>query len=173
VGNKLRQASSAFAYGWIPVFVEMTANLNPYENVSIWIRVWGYRLDVQQEARMKGFLLIAHGSKKTESKEEIIRLTQTLREMLEGQYDLVSAAFLQQASPSAPEKMQEFIDRGITEILIVPYLLATGQHVARDIPQMVEETRNRHPELAIRITPHIGAATGMPGLILKHIEEAK
>ena len=122
---------------------------------------------------MKGFLLIAHGSKKKESKEEILRLTQKLRDLLKGQYDIVSSAFLQRASPSVPDKMREYIDSGVTEILIVPYLLATGQHVAMDIPDMVDEFRNSYPQLTIRVSSHIGQAAEMPMLILRHMEEAE
>ena len=119
---------------------------------------------------MKSLLLIAHGSKKADAKDEILSLTGKLRERLQGNYDMVSCAFLERVTPTVPEKIQEFIDNGAVDILIVPYLLATGTHVAADIPNMVTEFKKLYPDITIRILPHIGTSKEMPFLIQRHVE---
>ncbi len=120
---------------------------------------------------MKAVLLIAHGSRIKEGKQEILALTEKLREILSGRYERVSSAFLERETPSVPTVIQDYINAGITHILIIPYLLATGTHVAYDIPEMVEAFRKQHPEVGIHVAPHIGASKKMAGLICGHLEE--
>ena len=119
---------------------------------------------------MKALLLIAHGSKKADAKDEILALTGKLSEMLSGKYHRVSAAFLERATPSVAEKIHEFINNGVDDIVIVPYLLATGTHVAVDIPNMVSDFRKNHPKISIRVLSHIGTSEEMPRLIEKHVQ---
>jgi sirohydrochlorin ferrochelatase len=120
---------------------------------------------------MKAVLLIAHGSRIKEGKQEILALTEILRETLKGKYDRVSSAFLERETPSVPTIIQDYINTGITHILIIPYLLATGTHVVRDIPDMVEAFRKQYPKVDIYVAPHIGKSMKMPGLICDHLEE--
>ena len=117
-------------------------------------------------------MLIAHGSRKPEAKDEILKLTGKLKKTLAGKYNMVSSAFLERATPTVPEVVQEFIDAGAKDILIIPYLLATGRHVAADIPGMVTEFNHRYPDITIRVLPHIGTSKDMPSLIQKHVEAA-
>jgi len=120
---------------------------------------------------MKGLLLVAHGSGMEAAKHEILNLAGKLRETMSRQYGVISAAFLQRASPSISEAIQDQVDRGVKEIVVVPYLLATGRHVAEDIPEALDRFRKSDPDLSISVVPHIGAAVGMPALIRNHVED--
>ena len=61
---------------------------------------------------MKGLLLVVHGSRMDAAKDEIFNVAGKLRGLLSDQYDVVSAAFLQAASPSLSEAIQEQVDGG-------------------------------------------------------------
>ncbi|MBN1292704.1 MAG: CbiX/SirB N-terminal domain-containing protein [Candidatus Latescibacteria bacterium] len=122
---------------------------------------------------MKGLLLVAHGSRKKESAEEISGLKQKLRDLSHGEFDVVDHAFLQKASPKFDEKMQEFVSNGISDIMVLPYFLATGSHVASDIPRVIFDIRQKFPNVKIRMLPHIGAAAGMVQLLWDHIHGSK
>ena len=121
---------------------------------------------------MRAVLLIAHGSRKAEATDEIFELTRKLSTILADHYDEVSCAFLERATPHAPEKIQEMLNSGITDLTIIPYLLATGRHVAVDIPGMVSTFKQRYPDITIRVIPHIGTSTEMPGLIQRHMADS-
>jgi len=54
-------------------------------------------------ANLKALLLVAHGSRRRESNEEIAILTQRVRECAGGRFDLVTCAFLELAEPSIPD----------------------------------------------------------------------
>jgi len=60
--------------------------------------------------------------------------------------------------------------KGATEIVVFPYFLAEGTHVAKGIPLIIASARENHPSLAIMVTPHLGIMENMSTLILWHIQ---
>ncbi|MBP9915838.1 MAG: hypothetical protein KBF24_06495, partial [Thiobacillaceae bacterium] len=42
-----------------------------------------------------------------------------------------------------------------------------GTHVAEDIPEAVAAFRARHPDVAVRVTGHLGASKALPRAILE------
>ena len=110
---------------------------------------------------MKALLLIAHGSRNAEANAEILRLAQRIAK----QVPLTSAAFLELASPTLEEALEELIAAGATQIVIFPYFLAAGSHVVRDIPHRINQAKTKHPRIDFKILPHLGACPGMDALI--------
>ena len=117
---------------------------------------------------MKALLLVAHGSKRPATRDEIEALTLHVKAELGDAYDAVAFAFLQWAAPSIPDQLGALIANGATRIVVLPYLLATGSHVAADIPEALGACRDQHPEVTITLLPHIGLAAGMTGVIAEH-----
>lgn len=115
---------------------------------------------------MKTLLLVAHGSRREESNREIRDLAAALQREAAGTFDSVACAFLELAAPSIPEGIETCIAAGATEVVVLPYFLAAGNHVAHDIPALVDEKRRRHPQVGISLAPYVGAATEMRKLIL-------
>jgi len=118
---------------------------------------------------MNGILLIAHGSRRSESNEEVQHLTDTLRTRLGGKAIIVCCAFLEQASPSIPEGIDECIQAGARDILILPYFLSAGRHVSRDIPALIQQKQIQYPEISFHLRPHIGSSEAMTDLLLAMI----
>ena len=56
--------------------------------------------------------------------------------------------------------------KGAREIVVFPYFLAAGTHVALDIPDAVSAFELDHPDIRIRLTPHLGASEALPRAIL-------
>lgn len=110
-------------------------------------------------------LLVAHGSRLESSNDEIRKLAARLGDISD-QFANVECAFLEIASPSIGEGLQQLIGHGATDIVVVPYFLASGRHVQTDIPQQVTEVKKLFPEIAISLTPHIGAHPEMARLVL-------
>ena len=114
---------------------------------------------------MKALLLVAHGSRRQASNQEVTALTGILAEQIEGEYPIVKTGFLELAAPLIPDAIQDCIDLNATEIHIIPYLLAAGRHVQEDIPGEVEKARMAHPDITMIIYPHIGGSPSMTHLI--------
>lgn len=111
-------------------------------------------------------LIVAHGSRRQASNDEVRRLAERVGALLEPGIDQVGVAFLELAEPGIPEGLAECVARGASEIVVFPYFLAAGTHVADDIPEAIAGFRERHPEVDVRLTQHLGASDALPRAIL-------
>jgi sirohydrochlorin ferrochelatase len=115
---------------------------------------------------MKALLLVAHGSRRAEANAEVHRLVGAVRRRATGRFALVKVAFLEFTEPTLAEGLEACVAQGAAEVVVVPYLLSAGSHAARDIPRAVAARQKAHPEVTIRIAPHVGLAAGMADLVL-------
>lgn len=115
---------------------------------------------------MKSLLLVAHGSRREASNDEIRELTTRLREATDD-FDHMGCAFLELAEPSIPDGLRQAIARGAREVVVLPYFLSAGRHVVTDIPSEVEIVQKEHPSVVIHIAPYLGAADGVVGLLIE------
>ena len=118
---------------------------------------------------MKALLIVAHGSRRKDSNDEVRRLADRIRENSGPAFGLVASAFLEISSPQMDSAIADLAEKGATEIAVFPYFLAAGTHVANDIPRMVEGEKEAYPNIDFEILPHLGALQGISSLILKHI----
>ncbi len=95
---------------------------------------------------MKALLIIAHGSRRKDSNDEVRRLADRIRENSGPSFGLVVSAFLEISSPQMDSAIADLVDEGATDIMIFPYFLAAGIHVANDIPRIVEEEKANYAE---------------------------
>lgn len=114
---------------------------------------------------MKALLLVAHGSRRAASNEEVVALADRVADEVTGSFALVEAAFLELAEPSIEEGIGRCVAQGAREIAVVPYFLAAGTHVVKDIPAIIESARAAHPGVVITVGEHVGASSQMPALI--------
>ena len=118
---------------------------------------------------MKALLIVAHGSRRKESNDEVRRLASRINENSGPAFDLVTSAFLEISSPQIDSAVADLIDDGATGIKVFPYFLAAGTHVVNDIPKLIEEEKENFPNVHFEILPHLGALQGISTLILNQI----
>ena len=121
---------------------------------------------------MKFLLLIAHGSRRTQANEEIERLAQRVAALDGSEYDGVVAAFLEIAEPDIHQGIARCVERGAEHIVVVPYFLAGGNHVNKDIPGEVACAGAGMPEVRIELAQYLGASEAMAGLVLECSRQA-
>jgi sirohydrochlorin ferrochelatase len=114
----------------------------------------------------KHLLLIAHGSRRQASNDEVRQLAEQVAAQRGQDIDAVEVAFLELAEPSIPEGLARCVANSATEIVVFPYFLAAGTHVVSDIPEAIEAFRAEHPGVRVRLTPHLGASDALPAAIL-------
>ncbi|MEN8176684.1 MAG: CbiX/SirB N-terminal domain-containing protein, partial [Pseudomonadota bacterium] len=66
---------------------------------------------------MKSLLLVAHGSRREASNQEVRDLASSLANQAGDTYQDVSAAFLELAEPSIPDGILAALERGASEIV--------------------------------------------------------
>lgn len=114
---------------------------------------------------MKYLLLVAHGSRREASNNEVRELARRMN-TLEHDFDEVGSAFLELAEPLIPDGIRQAIQQGASEVVVLPYFLSAGRHVIQDVPAEVDIVRREHPEVQIRIAPYLGSAAGIAQLLL-------
>lgn len=115
---------------------------------------------------MKSLLLIAHGSRRKQSNDEVVLLADKLKKNCSEQYSIIHAGFLELAEPLIPDGIKKCVDDGATEIVVLPYFLNSGRHVVEDIPDIVEQTRPSYPAVDIKVAQHLGASDLMMDLLI-------
>lgn len=115
---------------------------------------------------MKSLLLVAHGSRREASNDEIRALTERLRAAA-GNFDYIGCAFLELAEPSIPGGLRQAISEGANEVVVVPYFLSAGRHVMMDIPAEIAGVQEEYPSVEIHLAPYLGAAEGVVGLLMQ------
>ncbi len=108
---------------------------------------------------MNHLILIAHGSRAAAANDEIRRLADGLRPRLDGHYQQIHSAFLELATPSIPEAIDQAVAAGATTVTVLPYFLAVGRHVAVDVPELVAERQKNYPQVCFVFKPYLGMAT--------------
>lgn len=114
---------------------------------------------------MSSLLVVAHGSRREASNEEVRELVQQLC-TVDISHERIECAFLELAKPSIPEGLRQLIRAGASEIVVLPYFLSAGRHVVTDIPHEVNQVRDEYPAVSIHIAPYLGAAAGITRLLL-------
>ena len=114
---------------------------------------------------MKALVLVAHGSRRQASNEEVVTLSKVITELMKEEYPIIEAGFLELAEPLIPDAINCCVNQGATDVCVVPYFLSAGRHVEEDVPAEVNKARAIHSQIPMEILPHIGGSEMMIDLI--------
>ena len=116
---------------------------------------------------MKYLLLIAHGSRRQSANDEIRQLGGRIAALEGNDFDGVVTAFLEMAEPDIHQGVTRCVELGASQIVVVPYFLAGGNHVSKDIPAEIACARAGLPQqVEIEISQYLGASAAMASLVL-------
>lgn len=116
---------------------------------------------------MKSILLVAHGSRKTQTEEEFYSILELVRELLPD--NKVEGAFMSCNDNSIEQKLNEMIDCGDDEIVIVPYFLFSGNHVKNSIPFKVEKVLREHKDIKVTYKEAFGVDRRLAEIVVDKI----
>ena len=117
---------------------------------------------------MKALLLVAHGSRRAKSNQEVVEMSKKLKKHCEGEFDFVNPAFLELADVLIPDGIKQCVEDGATSIIVLPYFLNSGRHVVEDIPNIVNAEKENHPDVPITISSHLGASEMMMDVLISN-----
>ena len=117
---------------------------------------------------MKALLLVAHGSRRAKSNQEVVEMSKKLKKHCEGEFDIVNPAFLELADVLIPDGIKQCVEDGATSIIVLPYFLNSGRHVVEDIPNIVNAEKENHPDVPITISSHLGASEMMMDVLISN-----
>lgn len=100
-----------------------------------------------------GTILFAHGSRDPQWRvpfEDILKKMQGLSSAP------TSLAFLECMTPTLEQAIDDMVGAGVEQITVVPVFLAVGSHVRKDLPNLLEAARLKHPNLTLLASAAIG-----------------
>ena len=115
---------------------------------------------------MHALLLIAHGSRREASNQEVRELADRLEHIARDRFDRVIPAFLELAEPDIPTGVDRCVESGATTVTVVPYFLSAGRHVSSDIPAELEKARHKHQTVTVHQSDYLGKHAFVPDLLL-------
>jgi len=118
---------------------------------------------------MTAFVVFAHGSSVAASNDAIRQLAGKLQQ---ASGFAAEAAFLELAAPDLYQAAADLASRGATEIFVIPYFLAPGIHLRRDLPRIMEELTRIHTGVKIVATDALDGHPALLGILLDRAAEA-
>ena len=102
----------------------------------------------------KQLILFAHGSNDPKWKKPFELLEEKLKKTLGD--ESVSLAYLERSSPTLIETINNAKKNGVNCLKILPLFMAGGSHIENDLPKLINEMRNKYPDINIEILTPIG-----------------
>lgn len=103
---------------------------------------------------LHGLVLFAHGARDPAWAAPFEAVAALVRQQLPGVE--VRLAFLELMAPSLAEACAGLVQRGCTQVSIMPMFLGTGGHLRRDVPPLVAALRSAHPGVRFELRAAIG-----------------
>jgi sirohydrochlorin cobaltochelatase len=98
----------------------------------------------------EALLLVGHGTRDPAGIAEFFAAADLMRELAGGRP--LTPCFLELATPTIAEGVEQLVRSGATRIIVVPLLLFAAGHAKRDIPDAIAAAASRYPDVEIEQT---------------------
>lgn len=99
-------------------------------------------------------LLIAHGSRRPEANADLEFIAARIRER--GRYPIVQVSYLELAEPRIDPGATLCVEKGATEVIMLPYFLSPGIHVVEDLVITRNQLSLRYPAVKFKVAEPLG-----------------
>lgn len=122
---------------------------------------------------MKGILVLAHGSRKSATEHTLEMIMEMLKELLSDMVCEVEYCFIEFSDRTIEVGLDTFVNRGIKDIIVIPYFLFDGVHIRECIPRGIENYLQKHQneEICIKLGKTLGADSRLAGILADRIRE--
>jgi len=102
----------------------------------------------------QGLLLFAHGARDPNWAVPFESVAGIIRQQRPGLP--VELAFLEFMGPTVTQAGQRLAALGCTQVAVVPLFLGAGGHVRKDLPALLADLAQAHPDVAWQLQPAVG-----------------
>ncbi|MFY4773817.1 sirohydrochlorin chelatase [Metabacillus sp. RGM 3146] len=118
----------------------------------------------------QAILYICHGSRVKKARDEAVDFIQECQKTISVPIQEIS--FLELAEPSIAEGFETCIQKGATQIAVVPLLLLTAVHAKKDIPREIAKLHKKYPDISITYGKPIGVQESMADAVYEQMNDA-
>ena len=102
----------------------------------------------------RALLIVDHGSKRQAANDMIFDVVAKVAE--KNTSIIIEGAHMELASPTIEDGIKACINKGAEHITVQPFMLSPGRHSTTDIPNLVQESAKKHPNVTINVNSHFG-----------------
>ena len=114
-----------------------------------------------------GILIVSHGSPRAETNRRFEALVARIAARL-GSADVLTT-FFSIARPNIPDQVAVLAGRGVRRIVLMPHFLGEGQHVTKDIPELLEVCRRSFPDVTLEVLPTLESEPALEDLVVDRL----
>lgn len=118
---------------------------------------------------LRGTLLFAHGSRDPLWSQPIEAVAQHIQRA--NPQALVRCAYLELCEPTLASAAAQLIALGAQHITVVPLFLGVGKHAREDLPSLMSELRQGHPEIEFGLQAAVGEDPRVTALLAQIAQE--
>lgn len=104
----------------------------------------------------RAIIIVDHGSRQSSANVVVEQLARAVQARA-GARAAVRWAHLEGAEPDLEAAIEACVSQGALEVTVQPLFLVPGTHATRDIPELIEAARERHPSVRFELGQVIGA----------------
>lgn len=117
-----------------------------------------------------GIIILSHGSKLKKANASLAKTVKVIKQKTG--LNIIVPAYLQFYHPDLTESIKNLIMQGCQTIIIIPFFLFNGNHVTRDIPNIMEKEKAKYPKVKFVYTKSLGLDIRIADIIVDIIKEA-
>ncbi len=116
-------------------------------------------------------LIMVHGSPRPESNRDMFAVVELLR--ASNSFAHVEVGFMECNEPTIPNAIAQCVEAGAQKIVAVPYFLHAGNHVADDLPTLLEEAQQQYPHVEFLMGDYVGHDAAIADVLRDRVLEAQ
>jgi sirohydrochlorin ferrochelatase len=117
-----------------------------------------------------GIVVIAHGSRRAQANQDLLKVAEALRERQPGCF--VEPAYLELAEPSIPASLERCYAAGARQIRMLPFFLSAGAHVTDDLVRYRDEFAAAHADAEVMLCPPLGLHPLLIDVLVERLGES-
>ncbi len=121
--------------------------------------------------KKESIVLLGHGSRRSEANDILKNVTKIIKSKLAGIN--VECAYLELAEPNIRDIIEKLAGDNFESIYVIPYFLYSGNHVSRDIPEIINGYKEKYPQINFKLGNHLGIDEKIVELVTERIASVK
>lgn len=127
-------------------------------------------METGTDSTVTAVLLIAHGSRRAAANADLLHLVDAVKQR--SAYEIVEPAYLELTEPSIPQGAAACVAAGAKTVLMLPYFLSAGTHVAQDLVDFRDQFHTEFPHVKFQVCEPLGLHPLIVDVLLDRLQQA-
>lgn len=120
---------------------------------------------------MNALILFSHGSLLCGAGEAVD--AHAARLQARGGYDLVRVGYLNYSEPLFARAVEEVVQAGATDVMVLPYFLIPGYFVSKSLPEALAPVQDSYPDVRFTVAAALGFDESLADALLEAAQTAQ